>query len=339
MRVTNGFGPFSRFLWIFTNRQLTMESKGKSCGAHPPAQSPFQCNHGVVDRIIDMLDHAGKVEHICTFDLPRSENVIRILDLISKLLFPGYFGKKAPDREKLKMHLCNTANDASELLESEIRKCLIHASHDNSARSQKAVKEAGAITEEFFRGLPDMIGILDGDVQAAYLGDPAATGSGEVIICYPGFRAIMIQRIAHNLHSLGTPLLPRTMTEYAHGLTGIDIHPAARIGENFFIDHGTGVVIGETTEIGNNVKIYQGVTLGALSFPTGDDGKLKRGFKRHPTIEDDVVIYSNASILGNVTIGKGAVIGGNVFLSDSVAPGSKVSRQGPGHRVRNRNQQ
>ncbi len=299
--------------------------------------SPFECSHGVVDRIIEHLDHGGKVEHICTYDLPRRDNVVGILDLISKLLFPGYFGKKAADREKLKMHLCNTANEASELLEQEICKCLLHACHDNSSRAApEATQKARSITCNFFTDLPDMIGILDGDVEAAYLGDPAATGSDEVIICYPGFRAIMIQRIAHSLHSLGAPLLPRIMTEYAHTLTGVDIHPGARIGERFFVDHGTGVVIGETTEIGRNVKVYQGVTLGAHSFPTEESGELKRGFKRHPTIEDEVVIYSNSSILGAVTIGKGSVIGGNVFLTESVPPGSKVLREGPGHRVHGR---
>ncbi len=310
--------------------------KAKNCKARRSAQSPFQCNQGVVDSIIEHLDRVGKVEHICTFDLPRRDSVVRILDLLSMLLFPGYFGKKAADREKLKLRLCNTANEASELLETEMHKCLLHARHENSqSGGDEAGEKAKAITFDFFRSLPDLIGVLDGDVQAAYQGDPAATGNEEVIICYPGFRAIMIQRIAGSLCKLGAPLLPRIMTEYAHSLTGIDIHPGAVIGKNFFIDHGTGVVIGETTEIGDNVKIYQGVTLGALSFPTDGAGNLKRGFKRHPTIEDDVIIYSNTSILGDITIGKGSTIGGNVFLTDAVPPGSKVSREGPGHKVQN----
>ncbi len=309
--------------------------KRKDCNPAPHHKSPFQCNQGVVDRIIQHLEHTGKVEHICTYELPHRDNVINILELLSKLLFPGYFGKKAADRDKLKLHLCNTANEASELLEYEIKKCLIHSSSDNSGGNrEKAGEQAKSITFDFFRSLPDLIGILDGDVQAAYRGDPAATSIEEIIICYPGFRAIMIHRIAHDLNKLGVPLLPRIMTEYAHSLTGIDIHPSAVIGENFFMDHGTGVVVGETTEIGNNVKIYQGVTLGALSFPTDESGELRRGFKRHPSIEDNVIIYSNASILGDITIGEGSVVGGNVLLTRSIPAGSKVAREGPGHKVK-----
>ncbi len=312
-----------------------MGNNNKKCSEADGLDSPFQCNHGVVDRIISHLDRSGKVDHICTFDLPRSEDVIRIINLLSKLLFPGYFGKKAADRGKLKLHLCNTANEAAELLEEEIEKCILHAYRDSSLdKREKASEAAKTKTNAFFRSLPELINVLDGDVEAAYLGDPAATGNDEVIICYPGFRAIMIYRIAHSLHKLEVPLLPRIMSEYAHGLTGIDIHPGAAIDTNFFIDHGTGVVIGETTVIGKNVKIYQGVTLGALSFPTDQEGNLQRGFQRHPTIGDDVVIYSNSSILGDVTIGKGAIIGGNVFVTNSVEEGSKVLRDGLGHRVK-----
>jgi serine O-acetyltransferase len=184
--------------------------------------------------------------------------------------------------------------------------------------------------------LPALSEMLDLDVRAAYLGDPAATGNDEIIMCYPGFHALLIHRLAHKLHLQGVPLLPRMMAEHAHRESGIDIHPGATIGRSFFIDHGTGVVVGETTVIGDNVKMYQGVTLGALSFPTEPNGTLKRGFKRHPTIGDDVVIYSNASILGDVMIGKGSVIGGNVFLSHSVEPNSKVTRERPSLKIRRR---
>ncbi len=166
-------------------------------------------------------------------------------------------------------------------------------------------------------------------MAAAYDGDPAATGCEEVILAYPGFRAIFTYRIAHELHLLGVPLIPRIMTEFAHQETGVDIHPGARIGRSFFIDHGTGVVIGETTRIGDHVKLYQGVTLGALSFPKDERGRLIRGTKRHPTVEDGVVVYAGATILGGETvIGSGSVIGGSVWLTTSVPPGTRVTLQG-----------
>ena len=223
------------------------------------------------------------------------------------------------------------------MLQEEIAKCLDHVKGDQPGFSREKAKEEAADHVEAFLGkIPSLIEVLDGDVQAAYLGDPAATGYDEVIIAYPGFRAVMTYRVAHELYLQTVPLLPRIMTEYAHSATGIDIHPGARIGRNFFIDHGTGVVIGETTEIGNNVKLYQGVTLGALSFPTDDEGNLRRGFKRHPTIEDDVVIYSNASILGPLRIGRGSAVGGNVFLTHDVEAGSKVTIDKPENRIRQR---
>ncbi|CAB1128209.1 Serine acetyltransferase [Candidatus Hydrogenisulfobacillus filiaventi] len=182
-----------------------------------------------------------------------------------------------------------------------------------------------AISEHVLGRLPEIHRILLTDVEATYEGDPAARDHAEIITTYPGFRAIVVYRIAHELHRQGVPLLPRLMTEIAHGQTGIDIHPGARIGAYFFIDHGTGVVVGETTVIGERVSLYQGVTLGALNFPKDQNGQIIRGQKRHPTIEDDVVIYSGATILGGQTvIGRGSVIGGNVWLTDSVPPGSRV---------------
>jgi len=182
-----------------------------------------------------------------------------------------------------------------------------------------------AVTIHFLQKLPELRAVAAEDVQAAYDGDPAAKSFAEIILSYPSIKAVTVQRMAHELYNMGVPLLPRIMTEYAHRETGIDIHPGARIGRSFFIDHGTGVVIGETTEIGDRVKLYQGVTLGALSFSMDAEGKMVRGTKRHPTIEDDVTIYAEATILGGETvIGKGSVIGGNVWLTNSVPPGSKV---------------
>jgi len=191
-----------------------------------------------------------------------------------------------------------------------------------------------AITRRFLAALPLMRERLAEDVEAAYEGDPAATGYAEILVAYPSLHAVTIYRLAHELHGAGVPLIPRIMTEHAHALYGIDIHPGAQIGRQFFIDHGTGVVIGGTTEIGDRVKLYQGVTLGALSFPRDADGRMIRGRKRHPTIEDDVTIYSGATILGGDTvIGRGSVIGGNVWLTESVAPHTRVQIKPPAQLV------
>jgi serine O-acetyltransferase len=200
--------------------------------------------------------------------------------------------------------------------------------------NNRAGAEAPEVAVAFVRGLPAIRALLAEDVEAAYEGDPAAKSFAEIVVAYPSIRAIAIYRIAHALQSLGTAILPRMMTEHAHDLTGIDIHPGARIGRRFFIDHGTGVVIGETSEIGDSVRLYQGVTLGAKS---PRHGEALRGVKRHPTIEDDVTIYAGATILGgDVVIGRGSVIGGNVFLLDSVPEGSKVVAEPPRYLVRQR---
>ncbi|MBR5946389.1 serine acetyltransferase, partial [bacterium] len=187
----------------------------------------------------------------------------------------------------------------------------------------RCVKKAASLAETFLLTLPKVRSLIKTHIEAAYDGDPACFAKEEVILCYPGFQAIAIQRLAHELHSMGVPLIPRIMTEYGHRRTGVDIHPGAKIGERFFIDHATGVVIGETTVIGRNVKLYQGVTLGAKSFPA--NAREARNIKRHPTIEDDVIIYANATILGDITIGKGAVIGGNSWVTADVAPGEVVT--------------
>ncbi len=204
--------------------------------------------------------------------------------------------------------------------------------------NEETTKEMSRVkTMKFLQRIPHLREMLAGDVQAAYDGDPAAINTDEVLLAYPGMLAITVYRVAHELWKLEVPLIPRIMTEHAHGWTGIDIHPGAQIGKNFFIDHGTGVVIGETTQIGENVKIYQGVTLGALSFPKDERGRLIRGTKRHPTIENDVTIYANATILGGTTvIGQGSTIGGNVFITSSVPPGCMVSLKSPELKFRNR---
>ncbi|AMO95164.1 bacterial transferase hexapeptide family protein [Collimonas fungivorans] len=187
-------------------------------------------------------------------------------------------------------------------------------------------RQALAVTRQFAAGLPAIRDLLASDIQAAYSGDPAATSISEILLCYPGTTAIIYHRLAHALHGLGAPLLARLIADIAHSATGIDIHPAAQIGASFFIDHGTGVVIGETTIIGQRVRLYQAVTLGAKRFPADQDGALIKGNERHPIVEDDVVIYAGATVLGRVTIGKGSTIGGNVWLTRSVPPGSNISQ-------------
>jgi serine O-acetyltransferase len=190
---------------------------------------------------------------------------------------------------------------------------------------------AELLANTFLRKLPEVRRLLATDVQAAYEGDPAATSPDEAILCYPGIIAILNHRLAHELYLLKVPLLPRIVSEHAHSTTGIDLHPGAQIGEYFFIDHGTGVVVGETAVIGNRVRIYQGVTLGAKSFPLDEDGNPIKGIPRHPIVEDDVIIYGGATILGRVTIGRGSVIGGNVWLTRSTAPGAKITQAAVRH--------
>jgi serine O-acetyltransferase len=228
--------------------------------------------------------------------------------------------------------LTQSVTELSERLYEQVRCCLryrrqIPGSDADSAECQECDTEAAAAVAIFLERLPAVRQLLAADVQAAFDGDPAATSTDETIFCYPGLQAITVQRLAHEFYKLNVPLLPRIMTEYAHGLTGIDIHPGAQLGESFFIDHGTGVVIGETTEIGKSVKVYQGVTLGALSPAFG---QMLRGHKRHPTIEDNVTIYAGATILGGSTvIGAGSVIGGNVFITTSVPPQNQVIAEPP----------
>lgn len=253
--------------------------------------------------------------------MPDKTDVIHLVKILQKLLFPGYFGNVEGGFSNIGRHTRNLLADAYGVLRKQVCRALnLEAGEENCSEKYSA---AGNIALEFLGKLPKIRQTVLMDVQASLSGDPAAKSEDEVIFAYPGLLAVYIYRLAHELHLSGIPLIPRTMTEYAHSRTGIDIHPGAKIGDYFFIDHGTGVVIGETTEIGQNVKIYQGVTLGALSTRGGQ--KLKN-VKRHPTLEDEVTVYSGASILGGQTvIGKGCVIGGNVFLTQSVPPGTQVS--------------
>lgn len=263
------------------------------------------------------------VNEIKTYDHPDNDDIISIIEGLRRIIFPGYFRNKS-------YRVYTVRNNMSMILEDIIfkliRQIFIVLRYDERYASLTDIElndHAERITFQYLNKIPKIRELIETDVQAAYDGDPAAYSKDEIIYSYPGLYAILVNRLAHELFLLGVPLIPRVMTEHAHSKTGIDIHPGATIGKFFFIDHGTGIVIGETTEIGDNVKIYQGVTLGALSTRGGQSLKNK---KRHPTIQDNVTIYSGASILGGETVvGKNTVIGGNAFITRSVPEGAKVS--------------
>ena len=249
-----------------------------------------------------------------------------ITELCRALIFPGYFGNSKIDSDTLKYHLGVTTEQLYRMLTEQILAGICSTRTESPADIAKEHENAAGKAAEFIASLPEMRRILATDVIAAYNGDPAAESYEEVIFCYPAIRAISNYRMAHKLIELGVPLIPRIISEMAHSETGIDIHPAARIGEYFTIDHGTGVVIGATAIIGNNVKLYQGVTLGAKSFPLDENGNPIKGIPRHPIIKDNVIIYSNATILGRITIGEGATIGGNIWVTEDVAPGEQITQ-------------
>ena len=263
------------------------------------------------------------IDRIEPFSQPDRDVIIAILSKLKRLLFPGYF--RDPNYRVYSMHhsLCALMEDVAYHLGQQIAIALREGATVDAGRAQQLDAQAQELTVQFLERLPEVRALLSTDLDAAFDGDPAANSMDEIIIAYPGLQAIMVNRIAHVLFELHVPLIPRIMTEYAHSRTGIDIHPGATIGRYFFIDHGTGIVVGETTVIGDYVKIYQGVTLGALSTR---GGQSLRGKRRHPTIEDRVTIYSGASVLGGDTvIGHDAVIGGNAFITSSIAPGTRVS--------------
>jgi serine O-acetyltransferase len=261
----------------------------------------------------------------CKIELPSRHNCVEIMQQLRSIMFPGYFQLSEFSEEGISFHIGAILDHISISLKEQIRRgfCFNCAGEGNL---QQCKERAENITRAFISRLPDILLLLGEDVQAAYEGDPAAKSPGETIFCYPGIFAITNHRIAHELYALGVPLIPRMISEDAHSATGIDIHPGARIGKKFFIDHGTGVVIGETAIIGDCVRIYQGVTLGAKSFPVDEKGNLIKGIDRHPIIENDVVIYAGATILGRITVGARSVIGGNVWLTQSVPPDSSVSQ-------------
>jgi serine O-acetyltransferase len=275
-----------------------------------------------IDSLLETYGVCGMVNHSGGANLPGRENIADIVQGLDELIFPGFRENQGLDHNNLRLITAEKVNHLARELISEVEKSLSFSARSGSLSCGHGGCHAAAelIVESFFEELPAIRRILSSDMEANFRGDPAAKSFEEVILSYPGFLAITVHRLAHFLWKAQVPLIPRMMSELVHGRTGIDIHPGAEIGESFFIDHGTGVVIGETSVIGENVKVYQGVTLGALSVK-----KEECGLKRHPTIEDGVTIYSNATILGGETvIGRGSVIGGNVWITESVPPGTTV---------------
>ena len=278
------------------------------------------------EKLVASYKEDGNINHIDGLNLPNAEEIASLTEDLLALVLPGFFGNERLTEANFAAVTVYRVEEVKAKLSEQILRGIRYICRGDErpeCDKERCEKKAISLAEEFLRTLPKVRQLIKTDIEAAYDGDPACFAKEEVILCYPGFLAIAIQRLAHELHALGVPLIPRIMTEYGHRRTGVDIHPGAKIGERFFIDHATGVVIGETTVIGRNVKLYQGVTLGAKSFPA--NAREARNSKRHPTIEDDVIIYANATILGDITIGKGAVIGGNSWVTADVAPGAVVT--------------
>ncbi len=264
----------------------------------------------------------GRISKLDGIARPRRTEIYKLVDKLFEIVYPGFWGREAVTKGDIpKLTEANLAI-AAEMLTKLVSQAQAFCPKAPHAEDHPPV---GRVVADFMEKLPDIREMLLSDVISALKGDPAVYETDSIIYCYPTTLAVTTQRLAHELFKLDVPLLPRAISEYAHSYTGIDIHPGATIGKGFFIDHGTGVVIGETTIIGDNCKLYQGVTLGAASFPHSQDGLIIRGHKRHPTLEDNVIVYSNTSVLGNITVGRGATIHGSVFLTQSVPPGCTVS--------------
>jgi serine O-acetyltransferase len=292
----------------------------------------------ITEAVVATYTECSRTSHLGHRPLPSREAVVEILCDLLDILYPGYWRRQNLHIGNVEYHVGDLIDGLHDKLTQQIARALRHE-HEFVAPESNQVLDLEALAQqkavELLKRLPEVRLELEQDVQAAFEGDPAAKSYHEIIFCYPGLEAVSVYRIAHELLLLGVPLIPRMMTEHAHSRTGVDIHPGARIKPGFFIDHGTGVVIGETCDIGRNVKLYQGVTLGALSFPRDAAGNIIRGMKRHPTLEDEVVVYANATILGGDTvIGHHAVIGSNVWITQSVAPATVVSMEKPSLRMR-----
>jgi len=299
----------------------------------------------LTNRIVETYTSVGKINHLGHCPLPRYDVIASAIRDLQEIIYPGYQRREGLHLGNVTYHVGDLIDGLHDKLTTQIGRALRHEARVNGAGQPDATAaddscydydaKGQEMTISFLEAIPALRQLLATDVQAAYDGDPACTSQDEVIFCYPGLEAVTVFRLAHELFKRGVPFIPRMMTEWAHHKTGIDIHPGAHIGPHFFIDHGTGVVIGETCNIGAHVKLYQGVTLGALSFDTDDQGNLIRGAKRHPTIEDRVVIYANATVLGGqTTVGNDSVIGSSVWLTRSVEPYTTVLLEKPRLRER-----
>ncbi len=292
---------------------------------------------GLTNQIINTYEDLGTINHLDHIPLPQLDKIIEILNDFKEVLYPGYRRRQGLHGGNISYYVGNLVDRIFNELSTQIARALQHEDVVFESRGEwySYLEQGEQLTLKLLERLPEIRRVLATDVQAAYDGDPACKSLDEVIFCYPGLDAITVHRIAHELYLLNVPFIPRMMAEWSHKETGIDIHPGATIGESFFIDHGTGVVIGETTVIGKQVKLYQGVTLGALSFPTDSDGNIIRTMKRHPTIDDRVVVYASATILGGETIvGHDSVIGSSVWLTRSVQPHTTVTLEKPKLRMR-----
>ncbi|NPV38586.1 MAG: serine acetyltransferase [Brevinematales bacterium] len=287
-----------------------------------------------LQRIVEKLCDEGSYSQLYHYayrdvPMPSVSELEEILVLLRSVIFPGYFGPSEMNSVTMPFFIGSAVSEIYRRLVEQVKRGFCFDCTTEEKSCPDCEKKAVAIVKQFLERLPEIRRLLATDVEAAYAGDPAAKNKGETIFCYPSILALFHHRVAHELLSLGVPLIPRIISEMAHSKTGIDIHPGATIGEYFFIDHGTGTVIGETCIIGNNVRLYQGVTLGAKSFPKDEHGNPIKGIPRHPIVEDDVIIYSGATVLGRITIGRGAVIGGNVWVTEDVPPGQKILQTRP----------
>ena len=289
-----------------------------------------------LDSVVERLCHSSSLDAVWHRPaqgaaMPSLDALKEIMERLRAAVFPGYFGSTRIRRESMRYHLAANLDSIYHKLSEQILRgfCFSCEGRHAATPCEACESEGTAAALKFMDRLPEIRRLLAGDAQAAYEGDPAATSPGETIFCYPSMHAMFHHRIAHELYTLKVPVIPRIISEMAHSCTGIDIHPGATIGEDFFIDHGTGVVIGETCILGRNCRLYLGVTLGALSFPKNPDGTLTKGIPRHPVLEDNVTVYAGATILGRVTIGAGAVIGGNVWITSDVPAGARISQEKP----------
>ncbi len=296
----------------------------------------------ITEALVATYTECSRISHLGHKPLPSRDAIQSILADLMDVLYPGFARRQNLHIGNVEYHVGDLVDGLHDKLTQQVARALRHEFDESGKHAETPPGEtpdfeglAQQKTVELLQRLPTLRSLLELDVQAALEGDPAAKSYSEIVFCYPGIEAVTVYRLAHELLLLGVPLIPRMMTEFAHSRTGIDIHPGARIGPSFFIDHGTGVVIGETCDIGAHVKLYQGVTLGALSFPRDPSGNIIRGMKRHPTLEDDVVVYANATILGGDTvIGHHAVIGSSVWLTHSVDPYTVVSLEKPSLRIK-----